>query len=164
MCDLEVLAIVGSRPSHLLSDRPHGAFIDTAGGTTATLQQGLNSYAGATDNWIVAYSGADINRGADVDIAIRDVTDYGIVRFNIFAAEGGPVPNGVTITSATLSMYKAFGPDAVFKASRVLKPWTEMGSTWNSTSAGARSRISTPAAPMSPSGASRASSRSSRRC
>jgi len=101
--------------------------------TTVTLQDGVNSYTGTADNWIVANSGANINRGSDVNVAIRAVSDYGIYRFPIFVAEGGPVPNGATITSATLSLYKAYGPDAVMRAQRLTKAWTEMGSTWNST-------------------------------
>jgi len=101
--------------------------------TTVTLQDSLNNYTGTADNWIVANSGANINRGGDVNVAIRAVSDYGIYRFPIFAAEGGPVPNNATITSATLSLYKAYGPDAVMRAQRLTKAWTEMGSTWNST-------------------------------
>src|SRR4051812_12804953 len=105
--------------------------------TTVTLQQGLNSYAGAVDNWIVGGTAADSNHGAGNDVEMRATSDYGLYRFNIFQSEGGPVPTGATITSATFSIYKAFGPDAVFKASRLLKPWTEMGSTWNVTGTGA---------------------------
>ncbi|HET7786842.1 MAG TPA: DNRLRE domain-containing protein [Myxococcales bacterium] len=102
--------------------------------TTVTLQQGA-SYSGAADDWIICCSGADTNKGADVEVDMRSTSDYGLFRFSIFQSEGGPVPNGATITSATLSLYKSFGPDAVFKASRLLKPWTEMGATWNSTGA-----------------------------
>ena len=105
--------------------------------TTVTLQQGLNGYTGTADNWIIWSSGANTNKGGLVELDLRSTTDYGLVRFAIFQSEGGPVPNGSTITSATLSLYKFWGPDAVFKASRVLKDWTELGSTWNSTGTGA---------------------------
>src|SRR4051812_42063820 len=104
--------------------------------TNVTLQQALNGYSGAADNWIIAYSGADINKGSAVEVDMRANSDYGLLRFAIFQAEGGPVPNGATINSATLSLYKAYGPDAVFKASRLLKNWTETGSTWNTTGTG----------------------------
>jgi hypothetical protein len=100
---------------------------------TVTLRDGLNGYNGTAENWIVGGSGANINRGADVNVGIRAVSDYGLYRFAIFAIEGGPVPNNATITSATLSLYKPHGPDAVMRAQRLTKPWTEMGSTWNST-------------------------------
>jgi PKD repeat protein len=104
--------------------------------TTVTLQQGLNGYAGAADNWIIWSSGADLNKGGEDLVDMRADSDYGLFRFAILQSEGGPVPSGATINSATLSLYKSYGPDAVFKASRLLKNWTEMGSTWNSTGTG----------------------------
>lgn len=105
------------------------------GQTTVTLQQGLNGYTGSADNWI-ASGNADVNKGTGLDVELRAASDYGLYRFNIFQSEGGPVPNGATITSATLSVYKYAGPDGVFKASRLLKSWTETGSTWNATGNG----------------------------
>jgi PKD repeat protein len=60
-----------------------------------------------------------------------------LIRFAIFQSEGGPVPNGATITSATLSIYTPYGPDVVTKASRLLKSWSEMQVTWNAAAAGA---------------------------
>jgi len=71
--------------------------------TTVTLQNGLNSYTGTTDDWILYSSGANLNQGTISDLDIRNTnTDRAVIRFAIFAAEGGPVPNGATITSATL--------------------------------------------------------------
>ena len=105
--------------------------------TTVTLQNGTNSYAGTIDDWIVAFSGANINQGTSTDLDIRSAdTDRALIRFAIFASEGGPVPNGVTITSATLSLYEYHGPDAVIQATRLLRNWTEMGATWNTTGTG----------------------------
>ena len=105
--------------------------------TTVTLQNGLNSYAGTTDDWILYSSGANLNQGTNNDLDIRNTnTDRALVRFAIFASEGGPVPNGVTITSATLSLYKYNGPDAVIQATRLLRNWTETGVTWNTTGTG----------------------------
>jgi hypothetical protein len=104
--------------------------------TTITLQDGLNNYAGTADDWIIAFSGADLNQGSSADLDLRANTDNALIRFAIFASEGGPVPNNATITSATLSLYKYSGPDAVMQASRVLKSWTELGATWNNTGAG----------------------------
>jgi PKD repeat protein len=104
--------------------------------TTITLQQGVNNYNGLTDSWITA-SVPTQNRGTDGALSIREeVTDAGMVRFKIFAAEGGPVPNGATITSATLSLYKFQGPDVVLKASRLLKNWDELQVTWNTAATG----------------------------
>jgi hypothetical protein len=100
--------------------------------TTVTLQQGLNSYGGATDSWVLWSSGANLNKGADTVLQARtEFSDSAMVRFKIFAAEGGPVPDGASITSATLSLYMFWGPDGVFKASRLLKDWNESQVTWN---------------------------------
>ncbi|HEX3155280.1 MAG TPA: DNRLRE domain-containing protein [Candidatus Angelobacter sp.] len=105
--------------------------------TTVTLQNGLNRYAGTTDDWILYSSGANLNQGTNNDLDIRNTnTDRTVIRFAIFASEGGPVPNGVTITSATLSLYKYNGPDAVIQATRLLRSWTETGVTWNTTGTG----------------------------
>jgi PKD repeat protein len=105
--------------------------------TTVTLQNGTNNYTGTTDDWIVAFSGADLNEGTYPDLPIRSAdTDRSIIRFAIFTSEGGPVPTGATITSATLSLYKYDGPDAVIQATRLLKNWTETGATWNTTGTG----------------------------
>lgn len=105
--------------------------------TTVTLQNGTNGYAGTTDDWILYSSGANVNQGTISDLDIRNTnTDRTLIRFAIFASEGGPVPNGVTITSATLSLYKYNGPDAVIQATRLLRNWTETGVTWNTTGTG----------------------------
>src|SRR5437762_1318452 len=89
--------------------------------TTVVLQQGLNAYGGSADDWINCCSGADINRGSQDSVDMRSTSDYGLYRFAIFQSEGGPVPDGSTITSATLSLYKAFGPAVTYQASRLLK-------------------------------------------
>jgi RHS repeat-associated protein len=59
-----------------------------------------------------------------------------LVRFKIFAADGGPVPNGATITSATLSLYKGTGSGSTtFEARRLLRNWDEASAQWqNATS------------------------------
>src|SRR4029077_3938287 len=73
----------------------------------------------------------DQSQGSN-SLSLRSETNESMmVRFKIFAAEGGPVPDGATITSATLSFYKFLGPDAVVKASRLLKNWSEAQATWN---------------------------------
>src|SRR3979409_1026224 len=105
--------------------------------TSVTLQQGLNGYGGTTDNKIMGGSTADTNFGADwYQTYTVETGNSGLVRFAIFPSEGGPVPAGATITSATLSLYKYWGPDGTFKASRMLKNWPELQSTWNRTSTG----------------------------
>src|SRR5919204_2059767 len=113
--------------------------------TTVTLMQGQNGYSGTTDAKIACCTYADTNYGADTYYAlIADTSTSLLIRFAIFQSEGGPVPNGATITSATLSFYKYWGPDAVYKASRLLKSWNESQVTWTITGAG--SSWSTPGA------------------
>lgn len=98
--------------------------------SSVTLQEGLSGYAGTTDN--AQYSSLpDDNNGAMWLWNISSAGSMGLVRFPIFAVEGGPVPNGANVVSATLSLYKYQGPDSVFKANRLLKSWHEMQSTWN---------------------------------
>jgi PKD repeat protein len=101
--------------------------------STVTLQQGP-TYTGTTDAWIIGGSGADWTKGAENEFEIRDeASDSTVVRFAIFARDGGPVPDGATINSATLSLYKYAGPDGTFKASRLLKDWKELEVSWNRT-------------------------------
>jgi hypothetical protein len=98
--------------------------------TTVTLQDGLNGYVGTADNHTFD-SQPTVNNGNNVLLLIGHNTNMGLIRFPIFAAEGGPVPDGATITSATLSLYKSTGPDAVLRFQRVLKSWHETQSSWN---------------------------------
>jgi len=105
--------------------------------TTVTLQQGLNSYTGTTDTWLWS-GGPDINHGGEDEWQMRfNTTTATLLRFAIFQAEGGPVPNGATITAATLSVYKHTGATSgTYNAQRLLRPWVESQATWNSASSG----------------------------
>jgi hypothetical protein len=72
------------------------------------------------------------------DLRLRqESTDAIVMRFAIFAREGGPVPDNATVHSATLSLYKFNGPDTVIKASRLLKSFSESQATWNVAATGA---------------------------
>src|SRR5258706_30596 len=97
--------------------------------TTVTLQQGRNNYAGAADAFLFS-AGPDQNINGGLQVR-SETSDVGVVRFKIFAADGGPVPNSATITSATLSLYRFQGPDTTFKLWRLLKNWDEAQATWN---------------------------------
>ena len=102
--------------------------------TTVTLIQGQNGYAGTTDAKIACCSYADANFGAGTFYAlIPDDSTSLLIRFAIFQSEGGPVPNGASVTSATLSFYKYWGPATVFKVNRVLRNWNQSSVTWNTT-------------------------------
>ncbi len=52
-----------------------------------------------------------------------------LIRFAVFQSEGGPVPNGATIQSATLQLYKQYYDDTV-RLNALLKPWVENQATW----------------------------------
>lgn len=99
--------------------------------TTITLQEGLLGYIGTTDTKIESAGGGTNQYGANATYGLWSSNTAALVRFPIFVSEGGPVPNGATISSATLSMYKYFGPDSVFQAKRLLRSWQEMQANWN---------------------------------
>jgi hypothetical protein len=54
-----------------------------------------------------------------------------MVRFPIFVSEGGPIPNGALIESATLSLYKSTKGVVNYNLHRVLQDWSESRATWN---------------------------------
>jgi hypothetical protein len=59
-----------------------------------------------------------------------------MLRFGIFQSEGGPVPNGASIQSAKLSLYKYTGYNMTYRLHRVLRDWTQTEATWNDARAG----------------------------
>ena len=71
------------------------------------------------------------NRGTRrLDAAVSRPCDYRpLVRFAIFQSEGGPVPNGAVIQSATLALYKQYYNDTL-RLNALLKPWSESQATW----------------------------------
>lgn len=103
--------------------------------TTVTLQDGTGGYSGTSDARIVCC--ADTNEGAAglFDLIPEDTTSV-LIRFDVFQSEGGPVPNGSTIQSATLSLYRNDGPAAIFEVRRVERAWAEAGVSWINTGAG----------------------------
>ena len=52
-----------------------------------------------------------------------------LVRFAIFASEGGPVPNGATIQSATLTIYKDYY-NYIYQLNPMLVAWDQAQATW----------------------------------
>src|SRR5947208_2988164 len=80
---------------------------------TTTVLQRSATYTGAMDAKI-ASSTPTTNKGAELDSAvIVDTSTALLLRFAIFQSEGGSIPNNASIISATLSLYKGWGPDAV---------------------------------------------------
>lgn len=101
-----------------------------SGGTGAiTLQRGAGPFVVA-DTYLSAYH-KTLSFGANTSFQDK-LSDYSsLVRFAIFQSEGGPVPNGTKITSATLSLYKFSYYNMVYGVHRVLVDWSESTATWN---------------------------------
>jgi hypothetical protein len=98
------------------------------GGTTVVLQRGLNGYAGVSDTFLDKNLKTTV-RGAMTPLYLDKTTYRPLIRFGIFQSEGGPVPNGATIVSASLQLYKQYYDDTV-RLNPLLKPWVESQATW----------------------------------
>ena len=72
-----------------------------------------------------------MNFGTTTSVQDQYSSYSSLMRFAIFQSEGGPVPNGARITSATLSLYKYSSYNMVFAVHRVLQDWSESTATWN---------------------------------
>jgi hypothetical protein len=104
---------------------------------TLILQDGVNGYAGTRDTFLSQYDPNRAYGGSTLQYGY--VPGYtNLVRFAIFQSEGGPVPNGATIQSAKLSLYKSSSYDYTYGAHRVLVDWTEDKATWQHRVNGAR--------------------------
>jgi hypothetical protein len=55
-----------------------------------------------------------------------------LIKFRVFRAEGGPVPDGAEISSAKLLLFKTSAHPAGPQLHELLKFWTESSVTWNS--------------------------------
>ena len=104
------------------------SFTVTATLTTTVLQRDLNGYAGASDTYLDASAPTAV-RGASTEMDLDPTTYRPLVRFAIFQSEGGPVPNGAVIQSATLALYKQYYNDTL-QLNALLKPWVESQATW----------------------------------
>ncbi len=100
------------------------------GPVDVVLQEGLNGYQGTADAWVSVFHQAT-NFGSATEIKDRDGWFNVLLRFPIFQSEGGPVPDGATIESATLSLYKKSSYDHVYSATRITQPWQENAVTWS---------------------------------
>jgi len=94
-----------------------------------TLQRGAGPFAVA--DIYLSYYHQTLNFGAATYVQDQFSNYSSLIRFAIFQSEGGPVPNGKNITSATLSLYKYSSYNMVFAVHRVLLDWSESSATWN---------------------------------
>src|SRR5690606_13390826 len=58
-----------------------------------------------------------------------------LFRFAVFESEGGPVPDGAVIESATLHIYK-YAYNHVYRLHALMKPWHEGQATWKQAQSG----------------------------
>jgi len=79
---------------------------------TATFQEGASGYSGTVDTFIMesnptnSYGGEDWAEWDNDDPSGQGKSNFGLIRFeDIFSSEGGPIPDGATIVSATLTYY-----------------------------------------------------------
>ena len=98
---------------------------------TVTLQDGVGGYAGTRDTYLYEFHNS-INFGTRTFLNDkRTVSRFrSLVRFAIFQSEGGPAPDGATITSARLSLYKSSSYDHVYRVRPLLVDWREGEATW----------------------------------
>jgi hypothetical protein len=105
--------------------------VNSAVSSTVLLQQGANGYNRTQDTYL---SSLNVNENnANAVTLVESAAYVDLLRFGIFAAEGGPVPNGATITSAQLSLYKSTDYDFTYGVHRLLKDWAETKATWSKT-------------------------------
>ncbi len=99
---------------------------------TKVLQDGLNGYDSTEDVYLSQFQ-SDHNLGSteyllDKSSGSKNVS---LIRFAIFQSEGGEIPDGSYIESATLSLYKFSAYDSVYLANPILQNWQETEATWN---------------------------------
>ena len=98
---------------------------------TVTLQDGLGGYTGTRDTYLYEYHNT-VNFGTRTVLEDKATVSRfrTLVRFAIFQSEGGPVPDGATVTSAKLSLYKFSSYDYVYRLRPLLANWVETEATW----------------------------------
>ena len=99
-------------------------------GGSITLQDGIDGYGLTRDTYLSSFH-PSLAFGTAAFVYDHKANNYaGLFRFRIFQSEGGPIPNGATITSATLALYKESPYNMVYAVHRLLRDWSEEGATW----------------------------------
>ena len=94
------------------------------------LQEGLSGYTGTRDTYLSSFHPTSA-LGTAGFIYDHKANNYaGLFRFAIFNSEGGPVPDGATINSATLALYKETTYNMTYAVHRLLREWSEDTATW----------------------------------
>jgi hypothetical protein len=93
------------------------------------LQEGIDGYSGTQDTYLS--SGTPFGRfGSSSSLLEKRDRQRMLISFDIFASEGGPVPDGALIHSATMSLYKFSAYNHSYRAHRLLRPWSERFAQW----------------------------------
>jgi hypothetical protein len=118
-----------------------GTGLCTAAPVTATFQEGVNGYAGTQDAHIqenaptTNYGGAVTVKWDTDEPSSSAKYSYGLLRFDsVFGSGAGQVPAGVTINSATLTLYITniiADAEAAASVNEVAVDWTESAVTWS---------------------------------
>ena len=107
----------------------------SSSGATITIQRGLGPGLVVADTYLSNWNKTG-SLGSRADLSDQ-YSNYSILlRFAIFQSEGGPVPDGATVTSAVLSVYKYTSYNMVYGLHRLLKDWSESAASWNQTGKG----------------------------
>jgi hypothetical protein len=103
---------------------------------TKVLQDGLEGYNSTRDSML--YRWWPKTALGTRTVMTEEFGEYTpVVRFAIFAREGGPVPDSATIVSAHLGLFKSTTAyDATLAAFRLLCNWDEASVTWSDCRAG----------------------------
>ncbi|MCY2966853.1 MAG: DVUA0089 family protein [Planctomycetota bacterium] len=112
--------------------------VDHRAQITATFQQGVAGYTGASDTFLrgssptTSYATAAIN---EIDYTSASNQEQSLLQFkNLFGSGAGQIPFGSQIVSATLTFYVMNGGNRV-NIHRMLKSWSDTA-TWNSMTGG----------------------------
>jgi hypothetical protein len=108
---------------------------------TVSFQQGTGGYTGAVDTYTNAADLTSHASSASLTVDVSPGPQQALLKFGaLFASEGGPIPNGATIASATLALNITNLTDSTIGFHPMLQAWadtalyTTFGSTpWNST-------------------------------
>ena len=97
---------------------------------TVVLQEGQGGYAGTTDVYLDRYTPDQNYGGSDWLMVTASEDRAGLIRFEL----AGYVPQGSTVTAATLELYAGNRNRALSErvsAYRVLRVWAEREANWN---------------------------------
>ncbi|WP_418647175.1 DNRLRE domain-containing protein [Thauera butanivorans] len=96
---------------------------------TTVMQRNIAGYKGVADTYLSNYH-KTLNFGASAQMELDRNNYVPLLRFAILASEGGPVPDGAVIQTATLHLSKG-SYDSVISLHAMRVNWSESEATWN---------------------------------